>query len=118
MVVLYNLNPAHFECDNNLFFRTNTLLRTHLINGSSYYMSTIRNLPNFWEDNSPFPSDPLFLSASDLHLKSGSPAIGSGTKLNLPSDFDGNAWKNPPSIGAFESYPIPPNHDTVKKKQF
>lgn len=118
MVVLYNLNPSHFECDNNLFFRTNTLLRTHLINGSSYYMSTIRNLPNFWEDNSPFPSDPLFLSASDLHLKSGSPAIGSGTKLNLPSDFDGNAWKNPPSIGAFESYPIPPNHDTVKKKQF
>jgi hypothetical protein len=116
MIVLYNVNPSHYSCNYNLFFRTNKILRTHLLNGTSYYMSTLTNLPNSWEDNSPVPSNPMFVSENDLHLKSNSPAVGTGKKLDLPMDFDGNKWNNPPSIGAFEFNPNPINPDTTKKK--
>jgi len=105
MIVLYNLNPSHYFCNYNLFFRTNKILRTHLINGTSYFMSTLANLPNSWEDNSPAAANPMFISATDLHLKAGSPAKGAGTNLDLPTDFDGNEWNIPPSIGAYEGNP-------------
>jgi uncharacterized repeat protein (TIGR02059 family) len=49
-------------------------------------------------------SDPLFVSSSDFHLQAGSPAIGKGLAITgLTTDYDGNAIKNPPSIGAYES---------------
>ena len=47
--------------------------------------------------------DPLFVSSTDFHLQSSSPAIGKGINVGLTIDYDGNSWKNPPSIGAFES---------------
>lgn len=35
-------------------------------------------------------ADPLFVSATDLHLKSGSPALGRGQYLGYPYDLDGD----------------------------
>ena len=53
--------------------------------------------------------DPLFVkSPSDLHLTAISPCIGKGTK-NAPAfsltDKDGVAFRDPPSIGAYEGLP-------------
>lgn len=55
-------------------------------------------------------SNPLFISLSDFHLQSTSPAIGKGLKISgITTDFDGNAVNNPPGIGAYEYYPpVPP----------
>jgi hypothetical protein len=42
-------------------------------------------------------------SASDFHLKAGSPANGAGSVLFAPgSDFAGECYANPPSLGALE----------------
>jgi uncharacterized repeat protein (TIGR02059 family) len=49
-------------------------------------------------------SDPLFVSSSDYHLQTLSPAIGKGLSVSgLVADYDGSAIKSPPSIGAYES---------------
>jgi hypothetical protein len=52
-------------------------------------------------------ADPLFISPpSNYRLQALSPAIGAGRYLYLtwfPTDFDGNGWMNPPSIGAYEA---------------
>lgn len=48
--------------------------------------------------------NPMFMSSSNFHLQAGSPAIGKGLSIaTVTSDFDGNKFNNPPSIGAFES---------------
>jgi hypothetical protein len=48
--------------------------------------------------------NPLFVSETDFHLKSGSPAIGKGTRVGLETDFDGKTFSDPPSIGAYEYF--------------
>lgn len=50
-------------------------------------------------------SNPLFVSASDFHLLSGSPAIDSGTDVGLTSDYAGNPIYGLPDIGAYEYQP-------------
>lgn len=102
-VVIYGLNSTHYICDYNLFYRINNTVRTHLINGTSYYMNTITNLPNNWEDNSPTPGNPLFVSTADLHLQDESPAVGTGVDLNVTYDIEGTPFDaDNPSIGAYE----------------
>ncbi len=57
---------------------------------------------------SPIFADPQFISATDLHIPSTSPAKGTGTATGAPAtDLDGVTRPNPPSIGAYEP-PIPP----------
>jgi hypothetical protein len=48
--------------------------------------------------------DPRFVSTSDYHLLSNSPAIGAGAPVGLTTDFDGNAVPkgSAPDIGAYE----------------
>jgi hypothetical protein len=51
--------------------------------------------------------DPLVTAESDInffnfHLLLNSPAKWAGFNLGLSTDYDGVAWHNPPSIGAFE----------------
>lgn len=46
--------------------------------------------------------DPKFVSASDFHLQSTSPAIGTGYNVSLGTDYEGKAWNATPSIGAYE----------------
>jgi uncharacterized repeat protein (TIGR02059 family) len=49
-------------------------------------------------------TDPLFVSSTNFHLQSGSPAIGKGLAItSLTTDYSGTALANPPSIGAYES---------------
>ncbi len=60
-------------------------------------------LPSTGYDNSSnYTSDPLFVSASDFQLQTGSPAIGKGVDVGLSTDYKGNAWNSVPSIGAYE----------------
>ena len=48
-------------------------------------------------------ANPRFVSATDYHLQSGSPAIGTGIPLGgLTTDFDAARRPNPPAIGAYE----------------
>lgn len=46
--------------------------------------------------------DPEFLSSSDFHLASTSPAIGAGYNVGYTYDFDLENFLAPPSIGAYE----------------
>ena len=52
--------------------------------------------------------DPLFVSASDSHLDTGSPAAGIGVNLGLLLDLDGNTVLNPPAAGSYEYGGTPP----------
>lgn len=110
LIVLSSINTGHYFCDYNLFYRINNSVRTHLINGSSYYMNTIGSLPGSWEDNAPTPGDPVFVSApSNLGIQVSSPAKSAGTDLDIALDKDGNAFDaTNPSIGAYEYDASPP----------
>ena len=47
--------------------------------------------------------DPLFISTSDLHLRSSSPARLAGTSTGAPTvDLENNPRTSPPTIGAYE----------------
>ncbi|MCB0270542.1 MAG: right-handed parallel beta-helix repeat-containing protein, partial [Calditrichaeota bacterium] len=57
-----------------------------------------------------YGQDPLFVSASDLHLQPGSPAINTGTNTGAPdSDIEGNprplTLADPADMGAYEAQP-------------
>lgn len=49
-------------------------------------------------------TDPTFITEfTDLHLQSGSPAIGSGVAISgITTDYDGVSYGSPPAIGAYE----------------
>jgi hypothetical protein len=48
-------------------------------------------------------ANPRFVSPTDYHLQSGSPAIGAGILFDgLSTDFDAAPRRNPPAIGAYE----------------
>jgi serine protease len=52
-------------------------------------------------------ADPRFMSSTDFHLQSSSPAINAGTLTHAPSlDFDGRV-RSLPDIGAYEFVPEP-----------
>jgi hypothetical protein len=53
-------------------------------------------------DSHSLSGDPLFVSASDFHLQSSSPAIDRGTDVGATRDYDGNSIQGPPDLGAFE----------------
>ena len=46
--------------------------------------------------------NPLFVSSSDFHLQSSSPAINKGLNVGLTSDYAGNSISGTPDIGAYE----------------
>lgn len=43
--------------------------------------------------------DPLFVSDTDFHLQSNSPAIGAGINVGLTVNYDGVSYSDPPNIG-------------------
>ncbi len=110
-IVPYGLQESHYICDNNLFYRINNNLRVWLVNGTGYYMDDITTVRSVlrWELNSPNPANPLFVSPTDLHLQTGSPALGAGVALpEVVADFSGTAFNNPPNIGCYSSSGLPP----------
>lgn len=64
----------------------------------------LNTTPTNYTCNGNLTSDPLFVSASDFHLQSSSPAVGKGMSVSgVTVDYEGKSIKNPPSIGAYES---------------
>jgi hypothetical protein len=56
-------------------------------------------------------ADPLFVSATDLHLQPGSPCLGAGTANGAPTTaIDGRTRPTPPSMGAYEMTLIGATH--------
>jgi uncharacterized repeat protein (TIGR02059 family) len=84
--------------ENNIFFNNGN--NNDPAGSSSYNTYTYQNN---------LKSDPLLMSSSNFHLQSSSPAIGKGINVGLTSDYEGNAWNNPPSIGAYETGSAPSN---------
>ena len=120
-------NVPYLTIKNNIFYAADgrraidMVLQTgvHDIDYNLYWQDTQSGNPNFKYNNA-FPSwtewkasgfdahginaDPLFVSTSDFHLKTGSPAISKGLTIEgLTTDYSGNTVKNPPSIGAFDN---------------
>jgi uncharacterized repeat protein (TIGR02059 family) len=83
---------TNVSIENNIFYS----------NGNSNAPVGSINYTNYTYQNN-LQVDPLFVSSTDFHLQSASPSIGKGINVGLTTDYDGNTWKNPPSIGAFES---------------
>ena len=83
---------SNVSIENNIFYN----------NGNSNAAAGSIAYTNYVNQNN-LKVDPLFVSSTDFHLQSSSPAIGKGIDVGLTTDYNGNSWKNPPSIGAFES---------------
>jgi len=119
------VDVSRFELCGNNIFRNNLIvmkstLSTHVNIGANTAPETFLMTSNLWymtdnigrsrptvpaltESRGIYGLPPLLVSASDFHLSSGSPAIGAGIFVDsLTSDYDGIAYTNPPSIGAFE----------------
>ena len=84
---------------NNLSIQNNIFYN----NGQSN-VSDINITPSPYTISGNLTSDPLFVSSSDFHLQTGSPAIAKGIVISgVTTDYAGNNYNNPPSIGAYES---------------
>jgi len=90
--------------DYNLFYNSDPLQKFISWRGASYFQSQWATFKSKTgqDTHSPPPSDPLFVSSSDYHLRTGSQAIHTGVNMGLKTDYDGNSFKDPPSIGAYE----------------
>lgn len=91
--------------DYNLFYETDPLGYLLVVgDGSHWYTQSqwTTYKSNEGQDvHSIAPTDPMFVSSSDFHLKSGSPALNAGVYVGLP--FTGSA----PDIGAYGLGTIP-----------
>jgi uncharacterized repeat protein (TIGR02059 family) len=93
--------------DYNLFYTTDAAQRSVYWDGSHEYTTAqwaIYKSEQGQDTHSPTPSNPLFISSSDCHLLTGSPAIDAGIGIGLTTDYDGNMYNDPPSMGAYEYY--------------
>jgi uncharacterized repeat protein (TIGR02059 family) len=85
--------------DYNLFYDTDAAQRMVYWDGTHKYTTAqwAAYKSELGQDtHSPTPANPLFVSSSDYHLQTGSPAINIGIDVGLP--FSGKA----PDLGAFE----------------
>jgi Calx-beta domain len=63
-------------------------------------------------DNATKKVDPLFVSATDLHIAGASPMVDAGATVGVGNDIDGQARVPPPDIGADEPGGVtPPTND-------
>ena len=83
---------SNVSIENNIFYN----------NGNSNAAAGSIAYTNYANQNN-LNVDPLFVSSTDFHLQSTSPAIGKGLNVGLTTDYAGNVPGNPPSIGAYES---------------
>ena len=76
-----------------------------VVNGTGTASILFSDIQGGYPGTSNIDKDPLFVNASsgDLHLKPGSPCLGTGTPDGAPpTDLDGTPRPNPPSMGAYE----------------
>lgn len=94
-----NTDPQSFRFSNNLWFNYNNLSWSGPV------------LP-VTDSNNIVGSDPLFANApaEDFSIPSTSPAVAMGYAVSAPaSDYAGNLFSSPRSIGAFEGNPLAVN---------
>lgn len=94
-LVLTNLNITH----NNIY---------DCYNSNAIYLEPEgagRDYTNIDITTGHITSNPLFVSATDLRLQSGSPCINAGIDVGLLSDYIGNPIIGLPDIGAYEYVP-------------
>jgi uncharacterized repeat protein (TIGR02059 family) len=91
--------------ENNIFYQTG--------NNNTPKYTGITPTNNTTRNN--IASNPLFVSSSDFRLQPGSPAIGKGLRITgVTIDYDGKAYNDPPSIGAYEYFvPIVPVYQSA-----
>jgi uncharacterized repeat protein (TIGR02059 family) len=84
----------YLSLENNIFYNNGNSNAPRYVNGITPTHNTTQNN---------IISNPLFVSGSDFHVQAGSPAIGKGLATSgATTDFDGNAFFDPPTIGAYE----------------
>lgn len=100
--------------DNSAIFASgtgSTTIKTLSLENNIFYGNGNSNTPRYVNGMVPsgnttqnnIVGNPLFVSGSDFHLQAGSPAIGKGIAVSgVTTDYDGNAFFDPPSIGAYE----------------
>jgi hypothetical protein len=105
-----NTYPSTLDIHNNIFYATNW----PYVGNYSAIPPNGSGTNNLWYGQGNGPSwsnnnvnaNPLVVrtSAPDMHLQSGSPAIGAGSTIapSVAVDFDNLTRPSPPSIGAFE----------------
>lgn len=112
---------ANNTVTNNIFYFDRSALSTYVNIGSGTDSSSFTFSNNLWfahddpqqsqpglpvtETDGVIGQDPLFVApnSSDYHFLSASPAVAAGLQVaGVTEDFDGQAYTNPPSIGAFE----------------
>lgn len=97
-----NYNLYYATSSNPGFFRTGSLSTA----AGTDYATLAAWQAAVADDANSLYGDPLYVSASDLHLQAGSPALNAGLTLAAVTvDIDGDARANPPEIGADE---VPP----------
>lgn len=84
----------------------NLSIENNIIYQSGYYNDdelVLRGpVPTNYVFQNNIKADPLLVSATDLHLKLGSPAINAGIDVGLISDYEGYPIIGLPDIGAYE----------------
>lgn len=100
-------NPAGLTSDHNILLATGTDGVTGVFNGAA--VNTLTDWQTATgQDATSIAADPLFVAATaatpDLHVQSGSPALGAGTPIaSVSTDFAGTARSaTTPTIGAYE----------------
>lgn len=105
-------NCTGLTFDNNLYYNAYASQPVWSISGlSSGLMSAFTAYKAYtgYDTHSPTPSG-IRLINPDLgdiingnwSLQASSPAVGAGVNVGLSKDYEGNSYRNPPSIGAFE----------------
>lgn len=97
---VYEINsPMNIVYDRNLYYPDKS---------NAFFASSANRTFAQWraidsrDANSPIPANPFFVSSSDFHLQSTSPAINAAVNVELTTDFDGNSIIGAPDIGAYE----------------
>ncbi|RKZ34137.1 hypothetical protein DRQ33_02795, partial [bacterium] len=97
-------DTVNFDSDNNDLYAPDAKVVLYSYN----YYNTLSDWQSAsGEDINSISRDPLFVSASDLHLQDISPCIDSGTVVlsGYETDFDGDTRTTPTDIGADEKPP-------------
>ena len=109
IIIGYSGYAVYFDIQSGRTFSLNNVDITHNcfysngnnsvgVNGSISLTDVDRTTGNI-------TSSPLFISSTDFHLQASSPCVQAGTYIDFnTTDYDGQGWLTPPSMGAYELY--------------
>lgn len=106
------IGPAGSVSNFNDLFISNTTQGFVGLGNTTNYATLLAWQTAYTQDANSISANPLFASATDLHINVGSPAIDAGTTIGpIVTDIDNQARPNGPAydIGADEFYPAPGN---------